>query len=97
VASFGKKNIDYLIAIYANLLKDPYKKGVKRAYFSAIMFGYSQLMRFLFIAVMFYIAAVIIEKHNLDSQIVFTGVYVIFVGGIGSGTAMGQAPSYSRA
>lgn len=87
--SFGKKNIDYLICIYGKLLIEPYTKGVRRAYCSAFLFGYSQMMRFLFIAIMFYIAAVLVQKYNLDSEMVFTGVYIIFVGGIGSGTALG--------
>lgn len=54
-------------------------------------------MRFIYIAVVFYIAAIIIDKYSLNSQDVFTGVYVVFVGAIGSGASLAQAPSMAKA
>ena len=54
-------------------------------------------MRFIFIAFIFYIAAYIIEKYDLVNADVYTGVYVMFVGAIGSGVSMSQAPSISKA
>jgi hypothetical protein len=45
-------------------------------------------MRFLYIGIIFYIASVIIVRYELNSQDVFTGVYIVFVGAIGSGAAL---------
>jgi hypothetical protein len=50
-----------------------------------------------FIAFVFYVAAVIVQKYNLDSELVFTGCYVVFVGAIGSGVSISQMPSISKA
>jgi hypothetical protein len=44
-------------------------------------------MRFIYIGVIFKIAAELVVKYNLNSTDVFTGVYVVFVGAIGSGAA----------
>ena len=51
-------------------------------------------------ALSFYFAALIIEKFELTGnarQDVFTAVYVMFVGAIGSGVSVSQMPSMSRA
>ena len=54
-------------------------------------------MRFAFIGLVFWIASILIEKYSLNSQHVFTGVYVIFVGSIGSGVSLSGLPSVSKA
>ena len=59
--------------------------------------GYSNLIRFLYIGIIYFIASKLIIKYDLNSQDVFIGVYVIFVGAIGSGAALSQAPSIARA
>ena len=46
---------------------------------------------------MFYVAAVVVQRYNLDSERVFTGCYVVFVGSIGSGVSISQMPSISKA
>jgi hypothetical protein len=45
-------------------------------------------MRFIYIGVIFKIAAELVVKYNLNSTDVFTGVYVVFVGALGSGAAL---------
>ena len=42
-------------------------------------------------------ASIFVKRFNLDSQQVFIGCYVVFVGSIGSGIAFGQVPSISKA
>ena len=76
---------------------EPYAKSLRQAHISGLLLGYSQLIRFFYIGIMFYIAAVLIKHYDLDSRDVFTGVYVIFVGVIGSGSSLSQAPSLSKA
>lgn len=88
VISFGQKNIDYLIEKYKFLLLEPYKKNTRKAYFLGLLMGYSNLIRFLYIGIIYFIASKLIVQYDLDSQSVFIGVYVIFVGAIGSGTAL---------
>ena len=46
---------------------------------------------------MFYIAAVFTRKYSLNSQQVYSGCYVVFVGSIGSGVSISQLPSISKA
>jgi len=75
----------------------PHKAGIKRAHISGLFFGYSQSIRFVFIAFVFYIAAIIVQRYHLGSQRVFIGCYVVFVGAIGSGVSISQMPSISKA
>jgi len=50
-----------------------------------------------FIALVFYIAAVFIKRFDLDEQEVYTGCYVVFVGSIGTGVSLSQLPSITKA
>lgn len=54
----------------------------------------------MFIALSFYFATLIIAKFNLTGDAkndVFTAVYIMFVGAIGSGVAVSGMPSLSKA
>ena len=95
--SFGDKNVQFILNRYNELLIIPHKAGIKRAHISGLFFGYSQSIRFAFIAFIFYIAAVFINRYGLNSEQVFTGCYVVFVGSIGSGVSISQMPSVSKA
>lgn len=97
VISLGEKNVDYLLAKYGDLLIIPHRTGVKKAHISGLFFGYSQSIRFIFIAFVFYVAALFAQYYNEDTERLFTGVYVIFVGAIGSGVSISQLPSMSKA
>lgn len=97
IISFGPKNVDFILGRYSELLVIPHEAGVKKAHISGLFFGYSQSIRFVFIAFVFYIAAQFLIIYNLDARKVFTGCYVVFVGSIGSGVAMSQIPSISKA
>jgi len=54
-------------------------------------------MRFIFVALIFYLASLIIQHYGLDSKTVFTGVYVVFVGALGSGASFAVMPSMAKA
>lgn len=62
-----------------------------------MFFGYSQSIRFVYIGFVFFVAAIFVQRFGLDSQRVFTGCYVVFVGAIGSGVSISQMPSISKA
>lgn len=64
--SFGTKNVDMILDRYAQLLVVPREAGIKKAHISGLFFGYSQGIRFVFIALVFYVAAVFIKKYDLD-------------------------------
>ena len=64
---------------------------------AGLAFGYANSIRLVYIAFIFYMASIFIERYQLDSQQVFIGCYVVFVGSIGSGVAFGQVPSISKA
>ena len=100
IISLGEKNVNFILFKYNLLLDEPNKQGIKRAHFSGLLFGYSQSIRFVFVALSFYFASLIIEKFNMDKQQkndVFTAVYIMFVGAIGSGVSVSQMPSKSKA
>mmetsp|Transcript_33222 Transcript_33222/g.23956 ORF Transcript_33222/g.23956 Transcript_33222/m.23956 type:complete len:126 (+) Transcript_33222:2886-3263(+) len=97
VISLGEKNVDYLLGKYGDLLIIPHRTGVKKAHVSGLFFGYSQSIRFIFIAFVFYIAAIFVQFYQSNQESLFTGVYVIFVGAIGSGVSISQLPSMSKA
>ena len=86
-----------IIDRYAQLLVVPREAGIKKAHISGLFFGYSQGIRFVFVALVFYIAAVFTKNYNLDSHKVFAGCYVVFVGSIGTGVALSQLPSITKA
>ena len=65
IISFGEKNVDFILARYGALLVIPNRAGIKRAHISGLFFGYSQSIRFAFIAFVFYIAAVFTRKYGL--------------------------------
>jgi ATP-binding cassette, subfamily B (MDR/TAP), member 1 len=62
VIGFGEKNVDYLLTKFDELLEVPNMKGIKSAHVSGFWFGYSQCVRFIFIGVVFYISAILINK-----------------------------------
>lgn len=79
------------------MLVIPHNAGLKRAHISGLFFGYSQSIRFAFVAFIFYIAALFVDKYDEDSEKMFTGCYVVFVGSIGAGVAISMIPSVSKA
>ena len=91
VISLGEKNVDFILAKYHHLLEGPNRQGIKRAHVSGLLFGYSQSVRFVFVALSFYLAALVIEKFGLTGDAVndvFTAVYIMFVGAIGAGVSV---------
>ena len=97
VISFGEKNMQFILDKYSELLVIPHLANIKRSHISGLYFAYSTSIRFIFIAFVFYIAAVFVANYGLNPESVFTGIYVAFVGAIGSGVSMSQMPSLSKA
>ena len=100
VISLGEKNVEFVLEKYYGLLDGPNREGIKRAHISGILYGYSQSVRFIFVALSFYFAILILENSehpDEERRDVFTAVYIMFVGAIGSGVAVSQMPSLGRA
>lgn len=101
IISLGDKNVDFILEKYYKLLEEPNRQGIRRAHFSGLLFAYSQSVRFVFVALSFYFAALIIEStpdiSSKGKSDVFTAVYIMFVGAIGSGVSVSQMPSLSKA
>lgn len=97
IISFGPKNVEYILARYGELLEIPHEAGVKKAHYSGLFFGYSQSIRFVFIAFVFYVAFIFVKVYNISSKDAFTGCYVVFVGSIGAGVSLSQLPSVAGA
>ncbi len=62
VISFGEKNLQFILDRYSESLVVPHLANIKRAHISGLFFGYSQSIRFIFIAFVFYVAAVFIQR-----------------------------------
>ena len=58
IIGFGQKSVDMILDKYSALLVIPKKAGIKKAHISGLFFGYSQAIRFVFIGIVFYVAAV---------------------------------------
>lgn len=66
VISFGEKNVQFMLTRYYELLAVPHQTNIKRAHISGLFFGYSQAIRFVFIGFVFFVAALFVQKENLD-------------------------------
>ena len=97
VITLGHKNVEYILTRYDELLEGPYRTTVKQVHLSGVFFAYSQSIRFLYIAFVFYIAAVFSTKYSINKQSAFTACYIVFVGAIGSGVSLSFMPSISKA
>lgn len=68
IIGFGHKNIELLMAKYDKLLEYPKKQGLRDAHISGLWSGYSILIRFFYVAYVFFISAVLIYKKNLNPE-----------------------------
>ena len=73
---------------YNQLLIVPREASIKKAHISGLFFAYSQGIRFVFVGIVFYVGAVFTKQYNLDSDDVFAGCYIVFVGSIGTGVSL---------
>jgi len=55
------------------------------------------MIRFVFIAFVFYISSIFINDYNDDPKNTYIAVYILFVSTLGSGIAISQAPSIGKA
>jgi hypothetical protein len=56
---------------YESMLSGPAKQRVRNAHLAGIAFGYSLCIRFIYIGVIFYVAAELINEYDLDGKKVF--------------------------
>ena len=66
IISFGEKNVRFILSKYNKLLLGPNRRGILKAHISGIFFGYSQFIRFAFVALVFWIAAILVDRYNLN-------------------------------
>lgn len=97
VISFGDKNINKVMDKYEKLLEEPNRIGVRNAHIAGFYFGYSQMIRFIFVGFVFYIGSIFIYDKGQNPKNTYIAIYVIFVAALGSGIAIAQAPSIGKA
>jgi ABC-type multidrug transport system fused ATPase/permease subunit len=90
IVGFGDKNIDQIMAKYHTHLYLPNRAAVRKAHISGFFFGYSQYAKLGMIGIVFYLATEIMYKYDLDQLDVYTAVYVIFIGAVGTGFSLSQ-------
>ena len=67
VIGFGEKNVDYILERYGEFLIFPTETGIKKAHMAGLAFGYANSIRLVYIAFIFYMASIFIERYDLDS------------------------------
>ncbi|CDW72274.1 abc transporter [Stylonychia lemnae] len=97
VISFGEKNIGFIINKYQDFLMQPKRSAIKISHYSGIMYGYSQSIRFLFIALMFAIAAEYIVHYYNTPEESFVAIYTMLMSALESGMLISQIPSLNKA
>ncbi len=97
VISFGDKNITTVMDKYESLLAFPNQIGVRNAHVAGFFFGYSQMIRFVFVSFVFWVASEFIFAYDENPSDTYTSVYIIFVAALGSGIAISSAPSIGKA
>ena len=97
VIGFGDKNVDYLLNKYDQLLTYPRTFGIKNAHISGFYFGYSQCIRFSFVGIVYYIAAIFINNYGENQINTYIGVNTLFVAALGTGISLSSAPSVGKA
>lgn len=97
VIGFGEKNIDHLLSRFDALLEEPALKGIRTGHYGGFFFGYSQCIRFLFIGIIFYIAALFVKNYNDNPDDTYIGLYTLFLAALGTGISLSSAPSIGKA
>lgn len=97
VIGFGDKNVDYLLEKFDSMLEEPKMTGIRQAHYSGFFYGYSQCIRYLFIGIVFYIAAVFINNYGDDQENTYICLYTLFMAAIGTGISLSSAPSVAKA
>jgi len=97
VIGFGEKNIDHLLGRFDALLEEPALKGIKTGHYGGFWFGYSQCVRFLFVGIIFYIAAVFVKDYGDAPDDTYIGLYTLFLAALGTGISLSSAPSIGKA
>lgn len=85
VISLGEKNFEYIISKFNKLLDAPRREGIINAHKAGFFFGYSYMIRFIFVEFMFYISSIFIYKYNDNPKDSYTGVQIIFLAAYYSG------------
>jgi len=70
---------------------------VKNAHIGGFFFGYSNCARMLFLGIVFYIASWIVRSYKDESDEVYLAIWILFSTCMGSGVAMSNMPSFSKA
>jgi hypothetical protein len=97
VISLGDKNVKTVVKKFEDLLIEPNRRRVKNAHIAGIFFGYSAAARIVFIGLVFWIGTQVIKKWGYEARPVYISIWVLFSACMGSGFAMSNVPSASKA
>ena len=97
VICFGQSNVDALVSRFGKLLEEPSRKKVKNAQISGLLFGYSNSARMLFLGITFYVGSFFVDKKGELSKDIYLSIFIIFMTCTGSGLALSNMPSISKA
>ena len=76
---------------------EPSERKVRNAHIAGLFFGYSQASRMIFLGVVFWVGSVVIRKWGYNPSDVFIAINIIFSAAMGSGVALSNIPSISKA
>ena len=96
VASFGNEQL--LVDKFKSLLKGPLEKGIAKAHYTGITYGFSQFIQFATYTILFWSAGAFMraDPFGLTGKDVFTSIFVIMFGAFAAGQAQQFGPSAGK-
>ena len=86
-----------MITKYSDLLEEPRRKSIRGAHLAGFFFGFSQMSRFIFVGLVFYISSLFIKHYNESPKDCFIAIIIIFLSAVGSASSLSHAPSIGKA
>ena len=67
---------------YESKLVEPLQLATKKGHVAGILFGFSQFVMFIVIALIFYLGIIFLKNFNLSIADVFTAIYAVLFAGM---------------
>ena len=95
VSSFGYENM--ALKRYEQKLELPLALALRKGHISGLLYGVSQFLMYIVIALIFYLGTIFIRDNNLSIADVFTAIYAIMFAGMTAGNNAHFMPDVATA
>ena len=94
VMGLGRQTVDSIMDKYQMSLDQIASSRLVKSHLVGLAFAYSIAIRFVFIAIIFYVGASFIQSEQREPEIVFNSIFYIFAGILGAGFVLSATPSW---